>query len=281
MRASLGETEESSEESLASIGSTAMIYEDRTFADTTVEIDGHEFHRCTFLNCTLRYKGTGAFTLGECKFRGERWDFADAARTVISAMRDLYEGGWAPSMESTFDWIRGKPPAQPALALGIEVLTSELERALSGNLFYAAITMALALPDICAALESENGETSGAKYQAWCNAWFLPGYPQLRPIDLWKLRCGILHQGRMGHAHMQYGRVIFSLPTFTQVYHRNVADDALNLEATIFCNDMIESAKRWYAANDTAPHVVANLPHLLQYRPKGLMPYMVDIPIIA
>ncbi|MEO8049751.1 MAG: hypothetical protein ABI833_04980 [Acidobacteriota bacterium] len=46
-------------------------------------------------------------------------------------------------------------------------ITDEVEKALSAGFYHLAIITALGLPDICAALESDDGETSGAKYKAW------------------------------------------------------------------------------------------------------------------
>jgi hypothetical protein len=51
----------------------------------------------------------------------------------------------------------------------MEVILREIERALVLQLYYLAVAMCLTLPDICAALEADDGETSGARYKAWYN----------------------------------------------------------------------------------------------------------------
>ena len=127
----------------------------------------------------------------------------------------------------------------------METITREIERALSAGLYYLALISTLSLPDICAALESSNGETSGAKYQAWYATW-LTTYPEITGNDLYSLRCGVVHQGRLGHPKSQYSRILFTLPSTRAYLHQNIINDALNLDLETFCRDMIEAVLRWY-----------------------------------
>jgi len=164
----------------------------------------------------------------------------------------------------------------------MQAITDEIEHALAAGLYYPAIVIALSLPDICSALESADGETSGAKYKAWYDAWMAASYPTITSVDLYSLRCGVVHQGRLGHALMHYERVLFTVPNQQRnVFHNNVIGDALNLDATIFCRDMIRAVLNWYATKKNDPNVQANLPRLVQFRPGGLAPYMVGMPLIA
>ncbi len=81
---------------------------------------------------------------------------------------------------------------------------------------------------------------------------------------------------------MQYSRVIFTLPNpQNNVFHNNVVNDALNLDAVRFCSDIIQSVRDWYKANEDSAHVRANIPHLVQFRPNGLAPYMIGMPLIS
>lgn len=164
----------------------------------------------------------------------------------------------------------------------MDVILGDLERALGAGLYYVAIAVALSLPDVCAALESPNGETSAAKYKAWYDKYVACKYPALTSSDCWSLRCGVLHQGRFGHPNSQYGRVLFTVPSAQRnVFHNNILNDALNLDAIIFCRDMIGSTRQWFTAARSDATVKANLPNLVQFRPKGLAPYMVGMPLIA
>lgn len=43
----------------------------------------------------------------------------------------------------------------------------QIEQAVEGNLYYLALFVTLAIPDICGALDSDDGRATGAKYVAW------------------------------------------------------------------------------------------------------------------
>ena len=164
----------------------------------------------------------------------------------------------------------------------METILNEIRRALDCRLYFLSITMALALIDICAALESPDGETTKAKYIAWYEQWISPDYANLTGNDIYSLRCGVVHQGRFGHERMQYSRVVFTLPDGRgNVFHRNLMNDALNLDAGTFCEDILSAVTRWQQAHETDPIVQTNLLSLLTFHPNGLAPYFVGIPVIA
>jgi hypothetical protein len=164
----------------------------------------------------------------------------------------------------------------------METILQEIDRALEAGLHYLAIAMALTVPDICAALESLNGETTGPKYKAWYNANLAGRYPNITDADCWSLRCGVLHQGRFGHPNMQYGRILFTVPNSqNNVFHNNIINDALNLDAVLFCRDVVACARHWFDEKCNDLVVQSNLPNLVQLRPQGLAPYMVGMPLIA
>jgi hypothetical protein len=164
----------------------------------------------------------------------------------------------------------------------MQTILLEIEAALNAGFYYLAIAIALSLPDVCSALESPDGTTSGTQYKAWYDVWLAPTYPMITAVDLYSLRCGIVHQGRFGHNKMQYSRILFTVPNPQgNVFHRNIINDALNLDACMFCRDILRSVSSWYAAKRNEPTVQANLPRLLRFYPQGLAPYMVGMPLIA
>lgn len=172
-------------------------------------------------------------------------------------------------------------PTQPP-AGELEGLLTEVEAALSASLYYMAVVLALMIPDICGALASADGVSSGLKYKNWYNANLASQYPSLSAHDCYKLRCGVVHQGRLGHPDMQYSRVLFTLPNAqNNHYHNNIVQGALNLDAACFCRDVTDAARRWYAAHHNDSSVRVNLPHLVRFRPEGISPYMVGMPLIA
>lgn len=153
----------------------------------------------------------------------------------------------------------------------METILQEMNNAVAAGLFYMAILAALAVPDICAALESPSGRTSGEQYKAWCDQWLLPAYPLLTAADLWAMRCGVVHQGRSEHPNSQYSRVIFTAPTPNRMtFHNNTVGDALNLDISTFCWDVTQAAVAWLNAHQGDPAVQANWPRLMRFYPQGI-----------
>jgi hypothetical protein len=164
----------------------------------------------------------------------------------------------------------------------MNTLLGEIQRALTMRLYYLAILMALHIPDVCGALEAADGQAKPDRYKTWYRKWLAPKYPLITEDDIYCLRCGVLHQGRFGHPGSQYDRVLFSLPDGRRtILHNNLFENALQLDAAIFCNDVIEAARARESAKQNESIVKANLQRLVQYYPNGLKPYIVGIPIIA
>ncbi len=151
-------------------------------------------------------------------------------------------------------------------------------------MFYAAIMLSLGIPDVCAALESPDGQTKHEHYKSWFRLWFQPKYPDLSEDDMYSLRCGVFHQGRLNDPRpgLQYERIVFTLPAESgNTFVRCVLNNAYFTDAHRFCNDMIASAEDWYSAKNTDPNVEKNLLRLVQYRQWGLKPYIVGVPVVA
>ena len=126
--------------------------------------------------------------------------------------------------------MRVGPPTTP-----MDPVLLEIDKAIGARLYYLAVVMALTLPDICAAVEAENGRTHPDKYKAWYRQHFAAYYPQLTDEDCYELRCGVVHQGRFGrrpdNPKLQYARVVFSLPSpIGGVVVSLVAENVLNLD---------------------------------------------------
>src|ERR1700693_5482967 len=102
----------------------------------------------------------------------------------------------------------------------------------TAGLYYVALFSALALPDICAALESPDGEAKGDRYIAWFDRHAASGF--LTGETAYYFRCAMLHQGKTGHPK-GYSKIVFVEPGASgTVFHNNVMNDALNLDVRIF-----------------------------------------------
>lgn len=164
----------------------------------------------------------------------------------------------------------------------MESLTDEIKNALRAKLWYAALVLTLTLPDVCAALETVDGRSTPERYKAWYNAWLKKKYDGLVSADdLYFLRCGVAHQAKFKHAAMQYKRIFFSLRPNGQFFHKNVLDEALNLDLMWFCKDVVESAEEWFFQKKADYCVQANLTNLVQFHPHGVLPYLPDVPAVG
>jgi hypothetical protein len=161
-------------------------------------------------------------------------------------------------------------------------LLDQINAAADAGLHLIAIGMAVALPAICASLSMEDGRSRGKEYTDWCAA-NLTGreFAHVTPADLYSMRCGVLHQGRYGDLqHNNVARVIFTPPggvSFTNC----LINDAYVYGVVEFCKNMCDAARKWYEANRADPIIKANSQRMMQYRPQGLAPYIVGMPVIA
>ncbi len=162
-------------------------------------------------------------------------------------------------------------------------LLNQIRMSLDSHLFYMALFVALTLPDICGAIESENGEASSEKYIRWFNTYISPRYNGwLTGEDCYQFRCSLLHQGTSQHPRARYARVIFVEPTLQNiVMHCNILNDALNLDLNIFCRDVIMGVEQWLQNYEGTNRYNENYSRFMRRYPEGLAPYIVGIPVIS
>src|SRR5256885_2314037 len=100
----------------------------------------------------------------------------------------------------------------------LNFILREMVQVHNTGLYYAAITIALTLPDICSKATFESRDEHywkgvQARYEAWCEKYLATRLPSLTPQDVWALRGGILHQGQaFGHPKSRFERIVFILP---------------------------------------------------------------------
>ena len=106
------------------------------------------------------------------------------------------------------------------------------------------------LPDVCAALEADDGETPDGGYKDWCNLYFSPG---LSAQDRYSIRCVLLHQGRTVMGHRLAKSVSFVWPTDTgSVLHEVIHDfgeGRTNIQVDVIrmTEDTRQAVRRWFA----------------------------------
>ena len=156
------------------------------------------------------------------------------------------------------------PPLTPLL--------EEINKAASQGLFFLAVSMTVALPDICASLASPNGQTTGPKYKQWCLDNLGSDFSHLTPDDIWSLRCGVLHNGSFGDVSKRIARVILKLPGNVTHINALVAGDGYVYSVVEFCKNFTDAVDRWFQKNINDPNIKTNLPNLMQYRFRECLP---------
>jgi hypothetical protein len=56
----------------------------------------------------------------------------------------------------------------------------QIEASLDANLYYVALFVSLAVPDICGTIDSDNGQATKGKYIQWFDKYITPRYRSLR-----------------------------------------------------------------------------------------------------
>jgi len=167
----------------------------------------------------------------------------------------------------------------------MDTIFEEIERALEAGLIYSAVTIALSIPDICAALQHPVGHAKGSNksgYIRWYQRNLAAQYPNLTGNDFYSLRCGVVHTGRFGTENgLRYARLIFTGEDRRNSIHNNEINDMLQLDAATFCADMIAAARSWLTANATDRNVQRNLSRVVLLYPTGMPGCIADVPTIG
>lgn len=169
----------------------------------------------------------------------------------------------------------------------MERFTNSIRASVEARNWFAALFMALALPDICASLELEQPEAkdAGKRYKDWFQRYLQPKYappdgfpmPQLptgeqfkklppniqesmnafaadstklqfTAEDCWRLRCKCLHQGLPERMGKEKIHFTAPDPEHKQYIHKNVTNGVLQLSIDIFCTDICDAATQWWGS---------------------------------
>lgn len=184
--------------------------------------------------------------------------------------------------------VDGNQRSRAIAVRDMQPILDDIERALTAELFYVAVATALALPDVCGALEASNGTATRERYKQWWRKWLGSKYAFHTEDDVWSLRCGVVHNGSFGHRNSQFDRVVFHLPSPQVYWHntlfKNCSDTGVTvlvLNPVTFCNNMVEAAAQWLVANEHDPNVRKNIARVVQSRIDGFPPCFSGVPVIA
>lgn len=159
-----------------------------------------------------------------------------------------------------------------------DILT-QINIAADNGLDLLALSLAVALPDICCSLISDNGRTDREKYKEWCKENLKDGFHYVTPDDLYSMRCGVLHNGRFGDLKHRVSQVVF-VPKGGNTFTNCLMDDVYLYSVDTFCLNMNRAVVTWYAANKDNANVLKNISRLMQYRQNGAFGIQ-GLPVIA
>lgn len=165
----------------------------------------------------------------------------------------------------------------------------EIQATLKCGIWSPALASALIIPDACGAIEFPNLR-NGDRYKRWYDANVEQfSFTQLSSGQLvWKIRNAMLHEAGIQFDAFGFDRVLFTVPNrANNVFDQNISQPTpdspmtLNLDLPLFVHRVTQGAERWISSIEEDPVKKAQLDCLLQFRPNGLAPHMVGIPLIA
>ncbi|MDI7502387.1 hypothetical protein [Cronobacter dublinensis] len=121
-----------------------------------------------------------------------------------------------------------------------------IRRSIQTENWLAAIFMALAMPDICGALENPAAKV-GARYSDWFTRYLAEKYTllhiQFTAKDCYNFRCKCLHQGLVVRDDNEKFALTPPVPGYR--FHLNSFNGVIQLQVDIFCEDVCLAVEEW------------------------------------
>lgn len=139
--------------------------------------------------------------------------------------------------------------------------------------YYFTLMGTLTLIDICAALNSKDGETAGDKFKEWYET-YVSDYHSNENLNFdsqkcWRFRCKMVHQGRPEHdVESTDVRILFCIDN-AQIHKCKSDCDGYYyyyLDIKIFMEDVIKGVKEWYQELGEENHVKENIDMMIKKR---------------
>lgn len=130
-----------------------------------------------------------------------------------------------------------------------QVYTEQIPRMFESSAYWALLHYIIIFPDICGALESDDGQATSDRYKDWARRYL--EVPMFRADEWWEIRCILLHQGitlgRMRYSSYQF---ISEPDKNGNVFHRNVIGDgqrnSLVLDVGELAREVLDALNRWF-----------------------------------
>jgi hypothetical protein len=137
--------------------------------------------------------------------------------------------------------------------MAVRDFVDQIDRAADAGLWYLAIVAAMAIPDMCGALGNKKGGKATADlYELWWNENLDQEYvSRVSGLEAWRIRCSLLHQGRLDPNPKKAPPVIFQEPDGQSRWRFNRVNDAWQIHAGEFVRAMTDACRKWL---DTVQH---------------------------
>ena len=161
----------------------------------------------------------------------------------------------------------------------------EIERCENAKCYWALLHVLLALPDVCATLETDPASAMpgvGDRYVDWCAA-YLPKSPAVSGADRYQMRNALLHSGsttaqNLGKKHhTDYEHFSYVDPeTFDVSVHdtTNQSSKVLNVHVAAMAAETKNALESWFNALQgdyiKMSRVERNIGHLTRLQPKRI-----------
>lgn len=161
-------------------------------------------------------------------------------------------------------------------------LVAAIRTSISAENWYAALFLALAMPDICAKLEQPTSGSSGPRYRTWFDKYLSPLNTQnimgrevmfMTAGDCWALRCSLLHEGTDDVGEQQ-ARETVSRFRFTSLgSHRIKVEDVLVLNTARFCEEVCAAVEAWNKDVAASPGIQRRIDEIITVEHGAFSPY--------
>lgn len=153
-------------------------------------------------------------------------------------------------------------------------LLDSIRKSLDSENWYAALFVALALPDICGCVEKPL-QKSGVRYKWWFNKYMTKYTENIRvPLsgdECWMLRCSILHQFTdtidMEKTTRKLGRfelIAVNLQNWS-VNTNSTMGESLTVQLDIieFCTDLCNAVEEWKHDCESSQDLMSRINHTM------------------
>ncbi|EKK4003068.1 hypothetical protein ACN5OL_000147 [Cronobacter sakazakii] len=142
--------------------------------------------------------------------------------------------------------------------------TDSIRKSLSDQNWFAALFMALAMPDICGAIEAPT-ELVGSRYRQWFRKYLGLKYENGAAVftadDCYKFRCKCLHQGLVEKDKNE--RFCLSPPVPPHKFHLMNIGGLIQVQIDILCEDICLGVDAWQKDVEDNAEIQARISELI------------------